>query len=209
MRALLTTVAASATGFWLVRRRWMESQRQAEIVRRVEELGGVVGYAHEWDNDADRGTGLPTPGPAILRRILGEHFFFTPNIILFDESTVCTNELPAIDELSTLTQVAFTNCVNLDDRIIDVLVQLPDLRVVTLYGTPITYDALFRLKSLPRLEMLHVPHTRLDGKSAAQLSVLFGADTVSWNDDPLITNADIFTRMPDGGEPSAATEAAN
>ncbi|MCC9656738.1 hypothetical protein [Rhodopirellula halodulae] len=199
LRALLAAVAASGAGFWLVHRRWIRSQRQATLIRRIQQLGGVVGYAHEWDHHTDRGTGFPTPGPVLLRRLLGDHFFLTPDLILFDESSVRPSDLPAINELSTLTHIAFTNCVNLDDRVVDTLVLLPELRVVTLYGSPVSYDGLVRLKSLPRLEMLHVPHTRLDPESADRLRIVFGADIVSWNDDPLITNADIFANTTDGG----------
>lgn len=196
---MIAMVAFSSTAFWFIRQRWSRSQRQAQLVDEIQRHGGIVGYAHEWDDIADCGTGLPIPGPAILRKMLGDHFFLTPTLIMFDESNVSPNALPAINELSTVSHLAFSNCPNIDDDIADLIVQMPSLTYICLYGTPISYSALRRFTCLRSLETLHVPHTLLDKSSAADLAEHFNDGTVSWNDDPLTTTSSIFATIEDCG----------
>ncbi len=199
LRTLFAAVALSGGACWLVRRRWLRTQHQAFIVQEVVRLGGVVGYAHEWDDVADRGTGLPIPGSAIMRRILGDHFFLTPTLVMFDESSVSTDDLPPIEELKGIMTVDFSSCPNIGDDVIDVVAQMPNLQVVCFYGTPVSFDALQRLKCLPNLKTLHVPHTRLNRSSADRLSYDFGGDIVSWNDDTYISTSAIVATLQDGG----------
>jgi len=199
LRSMIAMVTLSGTAFWFIRRRWSRSQRQAQLVDEIQCLGGIVGYAHEWDDVADRGTGRPNPGPMLLRQVLGDHFFLTPTLIMFDESNISIDELPAVNELSFVTHLDFSNCPNIDDRIVDVIVQMPNLKVICLYGTPVSYTALRRLTCLPELQTLHVPHTLLDKESAAELTADFDEGVVSWNDDPLITTSSIFATLEDGG----------
>jgi len=199
LRSMIAMVALSGTAFWFIRRRWNRSQRQALLVDEIQRLGGIVGYAHEWDDIADRGTGLPIPGPTLLRQMLGDHFFLTPTLIMFDESNISTDELPAINELSSITHLDFSDCPNINDSIADVIVQLPDIKVISLYGTPISYTALRRFTCLRSLQTLHVPHTLLDSTSAADLTADFDNGIVSWNDDPHVTTSSIFATTENGG----------
>ena len=199
LRSVFAMFALSGTAFWFVRRRWTRSQRQAQLVDEIQRLGGVVGYAHEWDDVADRGTGLPNPGPALLRQMLGDHFFLTPTLIMFDESDVSTDELPEINELPFVTHLDFSHCPNIDDRIADRIVQMPRLKVICLYGSPISFSAMRRFSCLSDLQTLHAPHTLLDKDSAAELTAEFDEGVVSWNDDPIIKTSTIFATLKDGG----------
>tara|TARA_R110002049_G_scaffold293556_2_gene478649 strand:+ start:63 stop:653 length:591 start_codon:yes stop_codon:yes gene_type:complete len=196
---MIAMVALSGTAFWFIRRRWSRTQRQAQLVDEIQGLGGIVGYAHEWDDVAKRGTGRPNTGPVLLRQVLGDHFFLTPTLIMFDESNISIDDLPAINELSFITHLDFSRCPNIDDKIVDVIVQMPHLKVVCLYGTPVSLTALRRLTCLPELQTLHVAHTLLDEESAAELTAEFHEGVVSWNDDPLITTSSIFASLEDGG----------
>ncbi len=80
IRGALAITAFGAVLIALFRKRLEAARVQEAAVREIERIGGVLGYAHEWDNVADRFSGLPTPGPKFIRAMTGDHFYLVPNL---------------------------------------------------------------------------------------------------------------------------------
>jgi hypothetical protein len=160
MRFLLGAVAVCALPFWWIRRRMVAARIQAEAVHRLESLGGSVGYAHEWDNDKDRYSGNPPPGTPFLRAILGEHFFPTPNVILFSDFNGDPRCLEPISRLPTVRHLGMVGSA-VDDGIVPIIQALPRLEYLSLYGTELTDAGLEQLVSLRSLRSIVVTNTKV------------------------------------------------
>src|SRR5262245_13888831 len=79
---LLVTVACGAFGWLGYKMRLVERQRAA--VEAIQKLGGRVYFAH------DQG---PAPGPAWLRKLLGEDFFATVTYVALSEKDISDSAL--------------------------------------------------------------------------------------------------------------------
>src|SRR5687768_4184583 len=51
------------------------ARHQRELVGRILELGGTIGYGHEYDRAGNRVTQPKSPGPAWLRKSIGDEYF--------------------------------------------------------------------------------------------------------------------------------------
>ena len=160
MRFLLGAVAVCALPVWWIRRRMVAARTQAEAVRRLESLGGSIGYAHEWDDDKDRYSGNSPPGTPFLRAILGEHFFLTPNVILFSDFNGDPHCLEPISRLSTVRHLGIVGSA-VDDGIVPIIQPLTRLEYLSLSGTQLTDAGLERLASLRRLRSIVVTNTKV------------------------------------------------
>ncbi len=61
----------------------------------------------------------------------GDHFYLVPNLVMFDEFEGSASDLSRLTELKTITQISVTHGPNVDDALVDILLQLPNLEVVT------------------------------------------------------------------------------
>jgi hypothetical protein len=198
IRGALAITASGAVLFALFRKRLEAARVQEDVVLEIERIGGVLGYAHEWDNNADRFSGLPTPGPELIRTMTGDHFYLVPDMVMFDEFEGTASDLARLAELTTITQLSVTHGPNVDDALVDILLQLPTLEVVNLYGTSLTLEGLSRLHALPNLRTLHVSHTIRDATEADTLGSLFGDGVVQWSDEPYTRTSELFDTIENG-----------
>ncbi len=120
------------------------------------------------------------------------------SLVMFDEFEGTASDLSRLTELKTITQISVTHGPNVDDALVDILLQLPNLEVVNLYGTSLTLSGLSRLQALPNLRTLHVSHTIHDAAEANTLISLFGDGVVQWNDEPYTRTSELFDTIENG-----------
>ena len=195
MRFLLGLIVVASLPFWWIRRRMVAARIQGEAVRQLESLGGSLGYAHEWDDDRERYSGNPPPGTPVLRAILGEHFFLTPNVILFSEFKGDPSCLEPISRLSTVRHLGISGS-TVDDRVVPFIQPLSRLEYLSLYGTRITDEALDQLVSLRRLRSIVVTNTKVTETARRRFASLCPQCVIYFEDDTTAANAATFEQPP-------------
>jgi hypothetical protein len=205
MRFLLFGMAISALPFYWLRRRMTIAAKQAEAVRRVEASGGSVGYSHEWDDKTERFSGNSPPGPEVLRSILGEHFFLTPNLILYDEHSGHRPDLEAVSQLTTVQHLAIVDA-PIGDDVVPFVLPLNRLEYLSLYGTQLTDDGLRQLAGLPRLRGITVTNTDVSEAGIDDFRRAHPNCTIYLEDD-IDGKTQEPVEQPEDAEPSDAREA--
>src|SRR5687768_9966371 len=102
MRTLLLIVLVLCAWLAYVSNR---ARKQEELVRRlVYEDRGMVGYHHQLDANGDYDPDAPIPGPAWLRRLIGDHAFLRLKIVATytsdEEDMQLLSKFKSIEELS-------------------------------------------------------------------------------------------------------------
>jgi Leucine-rich repeat (LRR) protein len=158
------------------------ARKQEELVRRLLTEGrGKVGYRHAWDEAGKRIPNAATPGPAWLRRLIGEHAFLQLHTVLltdFNEDDLrLISEFPSIEVLS-LPELArdegmphiarlrnlkklYLSSPLLTDRGIEYLAGLHNLEKLILMNARLTDDGLKHLANLTRLKELILDNTQV------------------------------------------------
>lgn len=147
LRTLLILMVICGVACALVMKRVERKRREREIVAAMEKLGACVEY--DYQLDANRNLKWPAvpPGPAWLRRLLGENFF-------------CEVESVSL------------KCRKANDADIEPLEGLTELHVLDLQSTNITNAGLARIKGLVQLRGLSLIDTRITDAGLANLSGL-------------------------------------
>lgn len=171
-----------------------QNARERRIaVNQIEELGGYVRHAHQWNpsRDAYEPAMRNPPGPWLVRKILGDDAFFQvtevsiyETINLKDDDLTVLRHLPNIEEISLtlvpvtgagikhLTELDRLRVLNLsmtyvDDDAIPFLRQISSLRHLDLSSTSITDAGVRQLEEFSHLEHLDVSNNRLVSSEAA------------------------------------------
>jgi hypothetical protein len=194
-RFLLSAVVLSALPFWWIRRRMVAARIQEEAIRRLESLGGSVGYAHEWDDDKDRYSGSRHPGTPFLRAVLGDHFFLTPNVILFSDFNGDQRHLEPISRLSTVRHLGIVASA-VDDGIVPIIQPLNRIEYLSLYGTQITDVGLEQLASLRSLRSIVVTNTKVTEAGRQRFASLCPQCVIYFEDNATETNAATLEQPP-------------
>jgi hypothetical protein len=172
LRTLLVFVTLSAIPCSWVGMRMRQAERQAERQRAAvegitnagtEEGGGVVWYDCDDDSQGIVITGK-TPGPAWLRRILGDDFFRHPigAIVTTDEGLVYAKRLPELQKLQAYGykwegdegHMVLAIKTKVTNTGLQHLVELTQLRFLSLDYAKITDAGLGHLKRMTRLQGL-------------------------------------------------------
>ena len=139
LRTLMMLTLLCAIGSAWVAQRMERSRQEREAVDAIRGIGGTVEYDY---------TGAEPPGPAWLRRVLGDNFF----------SEVIGVQLPG-DYSLRLGFDGFGPSHGATDADLKCLSKLPNLRSLGLRATNITDDGLKELIGLTHLERLDLQHT--------------------------------------------------
>jgi hypothetical protein len=75
LRTLLVFVTVACAGFGWLGLKMRQAQRQEELAKAIDELGGGVVYDYEIDSNGDWVKSPTPPGPVWLRNMLGDKFF--------------------------------------------------------------------------------------------------------------------------------------
>jgi hypothetical protein len=172
LRGLIVAVAlvSIAVGWLAVRLR--EADRQRSAIAAIVSSGGTVEYAHENQVD-ESGNWIPAarpPGPAWLRRLLGDDFFARAYNVTFFHQTELTNaDLSQLATLKKLNEVAIIEGRITDDGL-DVIGRLTNLKWLRLCEVPITDAGLARLEPLENLESLDLAGTQITDMALAHVA---------------------------------------
>lgn len=158
MGTLLIAIAITAIPLTWLTRRMLAARVQEEAVNSLLEKGIHIGYRHEWDRVRDCFSNAGPPGPYILRRLLGEHFFLVPDSVIVDDYNRDAAELQPLSKLTSVTGIGIVDS-PIGDEVFLVLRELKNLEDLSLYGTQVTDKGILQLTALPRLINLVVSET--------------------------------------------------
>jgi len=184
------------------------AKKQHAAVEAIERLGGSVVYDYEfgegWSPDCD-GRTVKQPGPAWLRKALGEDCFKTVDSVTLDRTDITDawlqhlRELPRIallslnntsvtdtglEHIKDLTQlgVLFLKNTKVTDTGLECLKGLKGLAVLSLDGTQVTDTGLIHLRGLNQLRCLHLNGTQITDSGLRHFKELTGLVELSLND---------------------------
>jgi hypothetical protein len=152
LRSLLLFVLVVSIGMSCVAVRMQDVKKQQAAVEAIRQLGGQVGYDYEVDGST--GAFIPNPkppGPAWLRRILGDSFFTNVVAAVLDGD----EQLEKIDELRRIRYVFLTGAGVTDAGLIH-LKGLDQLQELTILDAKLTDAGLSHLEGLSQLHRLTI-----------------------------------------------------
>jgi Leucine-rich repeat (LRR) protein len=195
LRALLVVVTLTAVWLAIQTNR---ARTQAEAVKKVQELGGVVGFDYEYDKDDRKITGAEPAAPRWLRNAIGEDYF--RKVVAVDFTIAIHNmrnpsaidftarALAAIDDLPDLRILEFSDNPKIDDASLAHLAHLSRLRILYLYRTHVTGAGLSQLIGCRNLWYLHLDRTPLDDRGLVQISRLTNLRSLYLNNTKITDN---------------------
>jgi hypothetical protein len=202
LRTLLVFVTIASAGFGWLGYKMRQAQRQKEAVEAIRKLKGTVEY--DYHCDVHYGvTKVPTPpGPAWLRKLLGDDFFANVYLVSFEQgvneaqlvhlegshqlrvlglgnSQVTDAGLAHLQRLTRLKNLQTFQCTQVTDAGLVHLQGLSDLEWLELGGAQVTDAGLSRLEGLGHLNTLYLGETKI---TDAGLIHLQGLSELEWLD---------------------------
>ena len=167
LRTLLVFVTIASAGFgWLgVKVRHVQGQREA--VEAIERVGGRVEYQR-----------AEVPGPAWLRRLLGDDFFIKPRYVGFSPDRTSDSDLSVLEKLDEIQSIGLWGS-NITDSGMSHLHDLMELRFLSLIGTAVTDSGLKHLERLPKLTALSITNSRITDQGLASVIKLNDLENLS------------------------------
>lgn len=152
LRSLLVLI--TALGVWLGFT-VDAARRQREVVAAIEAVGGAVAYDWEVDDDLTKPSGRSEPpGPARLRRLLGDEYFQSVEGVFFAEQLdLDDDQVPPFEQLKTIKYLAFGST-RVSDRILPRVTSLPRLKFLDITTTLVTDEGLRQVGRIRSLEEL-------------------------------------------------------
>ena len=157
-----------------------QARQQKAAVEAIKKLGGWVKYDYqrpktvaEWMRSADN-----SPGPAWLRRLLGDDFFTNVVEVVVEGTQVGD---AALEHLKGLTQLQYLSLdsTQVTDAGLEHLKGLTQLQKLSLNGTKVTDAGLEHLKGLTQLQGLSLNSTKVTGAGLEHLKGLTHLQTLS------------------------------
>jgi hypothetical protein len=137
LRSLFLLTLLVAIGMSWVAVRMQRAREQRAAVEAIVKTGASVYFEHQLDASGNLIDGAETPGPAWLRRLLGDDFF------------------------RSVTQVFYAPGIPVTDNELTQLQAFSELQSLSLHGTQVTDAGLEHLKGLTQLKKLHLGETRI------------------------------------------------
>ena len=114
----------------------MRARDQRLAVEAIEELGGKVIYEHQFGGQPVvtksgyiwEGAG-PSPGPAWLRRIVGDEYFFTVTTVYLKGSKFTDASLEAIKRLRSFERLTLHETAITDEALVELRQEMPNLQI--------------------------------------------------------------------------------
>ncbi len=123
--------------------------KQRAVVEEIENMGGLVWYDYQFDADGIPSTeGQAPPGPAWLRRLLGDDFFVNVTKLDLTQTDITDAELKHLEALTDLQSLSLGDSIT--NTGLEHLRGLSQLHTLNLRATKITDVAVNDLrKALP------------------------------------------------------------
>ena len=150
---VLMVLFAIACSWFAVRMK--RARRQEEAVKAIREAGGYVWY----------GSSSTPPGPAWMRKLLGNDFFATVNLVV---SMGNDADLKLLKGLSNLRTLDLTNT-HVTDAELEALEGLAKLQLLCLRNTQITDAGLQHVRALTSLGHVNLSRTRVTEEGVKKL----------------------------------------
>jgi hypothetical protein len=163
LRTLMIFTLICAIGSACLAPRLQRAQRQKSAVEGILKDGGVVWYDYEVNSEGNQIAGAERPGPAWLRKLLGDDFFADP---VFAEVRT-DSALENIGELSQLHGLALMNS-RVTDSGLKHLESLRKLEWVNLNVTNLTDAGLEQLARVRQLRSLMIWKTGVTNEGVAK-----------------------------------------
>ena len=186
IRSLLAQVICVAIPCSWLAVRIQQARKQKEVVEAIVKEGGEVGgevlYDYQVDASGRYIQGAQPPGPAWLRKLLGDDFFIHVIEVNVSKTRVRDANLEHFKGLTTLESL-FLGRTQVTDAGLEQLKGLTQLKGLNLLGTQVTDAGLEHVARLFHLEHLSVGDTQVTDaglerlKGLTQLKSLYLSDT--------------------------------
>ena len=194
LRTLLLLTAVACLGFGWLGYKMRLKQQQRQTVEEIQKLGGVVLYDYQYPITRKKLGAFP-PGPAWVRKLVGDDFFTNPTLVNMRGPQVTDDAMAHLQWLPMLTEIDLSGSPISDVGLAKLrgLAELRDLRLgftqttdnglihlrglkklayLDLNETQVTDAGLVYLKELPQLQQLNLRWARITDAGLAQLSGL-------------------------------------
>jgi Leucine-rich repeat (LRR) protein len=151
---------------------------QRLAVARIESLGGSVLYDYQWDPPAKPVSNPQRPGPAWLRRVIGDGYFERVSKVTLDKTAVSDVDMQVIGRLRGV-EILQLNDTNISDAGLREIRSWKGLRYLGLMHSQITSAGLNHLKGLQQLNDLIIPETQVDDAGLTAIAQLKRLDTLN------------------------------
>jgi Leucine-rich repeat (LRR) protein len=155
---ILTFLVAIASSWLAVK--MGQARRQKEAVEALLKLGGTVNYDYEISSEGYLINGAKLPGPAWLRKIIGDDFYINVNGANFTLMKVTDVDLEYLEAWKQLRNLQLGRT-QITDAGLEHLNGLIKLQRLDLSGTQITDAGLEHLKGLKQLQLLNLVNTHI------------------------------------------------
>jgi hypothetical protein len=136
---VVVTVLAAAMGYLVWKARTL--RQQSQIILDLQGMGATISFDHE----IGRPKPVPTPGPEILKRFLGEYSFAEIVQIQVEGEWVTDDTLARIAKLPGTISLILTSD-NITDRGLAHIAQMPDVSALELESRRVTAAGYAQLK---------------------------------------------------------------
>ena len=153
------------------------ARMQGEVVKAIKEAGGMVSYDWQLTDDGKiNGTEHP-PGPAWLRRWLGDEYFQSVAAVDFSAAWIRDEDFPPIERLGSIRHL-WLHETRVTDAIAPRISRLRELKSLDLTRTALTDRGMRELASLRELTFLSIADTGVADAGMRELAQLTKLETL-------------------------------
>ncbi|MGO8688343.1 MAG: hypothetical protein ACLQLG_01800 [Thermoguttaceae bacterium] len=163
LRTLLLVMTLACVGMSWVAVKMKQARQQHAAVEAIRKLGGMVDYDYQKKDPFDE-----PPGPAWLRKLLGDDLFASVTWVRLSDSDVSDAALEYLKGLARL-EILDLNRTNVSDAGLQHLKGLTQLRELCLGGTKVSDAGLENLMGLTQLQKLWLDSTNVTDAGAQDL----------------------------------------
>jgi len=157
-----------------------QAERQRQAVEAIREVGGFVGYDYEMDESGFFWTKQEPPGPAWLRRLVGDDFVSDVVNVDFSDTRVTDAGVENLNELTGITHLALGGT-QVSDAGLENLTGLANLTLLGLSHTQVSDTGLKHLVGLTNLQVLGLVGTHATEEGIMELRKALPKCQIYWD----------------------------
>jgi hypothetical protein len=157
-------------------------RKQREVVGLVERLGGTLAYDHQYSEDPFSVTApKPPPGPALLRKLVGDDFFAT--LVKVEVGQAQDRDVQRLSQQMTIRDLVVSGSIS--DEGLESISHLGNLERLSIKGGNFSGVGLATLSHLPKLRSLAISNATLTDDPVASIGRLTTLEDLSLSDTRL------------------------
>jgi hypothetical protein len=184
---LMLTIAVAIPCSWLAVE-MEQANGQKELVENLKKHGAAVGYDYQVDSSGPISGGTQ-PGPARLRKMLGDDFFRNLTYIGCCDFPLTETDLKHLRGMKELITLGFQNA-GITDEGLEYVKELKQLQSLDLRFIPITDAGLKHLQGMKQLQILGLMKTNVTDAGLHHLEGMKQLTTL-WLLDTKVTDAGV------------------